>query len=682
MPKTLRQLGWLFLLLSTSCAAVAAQPKSYSINDIPQLSQEPQHATAAQRVTAAFTRAHYKHINLNDAFSEKIFDRYLDMLDYNHMIFTQDEVEQLRSKFQDVMDDALKTGKLGSSYAILEAALKKRFTDFKYALSLLDEEKPFDFTRHESFQYDREDAAWPASEAELHELWRKRVKYDALNLILADKSEKEAYDLLRKRYKNVLRRLTQTNSEDVFQTFMNAFARSIDPHTSYMSPRNAEQFKTEMNLSLEGIGAVLQADYDYTVIRKLIAGGPAEKNGELKPGDKILGVAQEDGDMVDVVGWRLDEVVDLIKGPKGSKVTLLIEPEHKGGKGATKKVTITRDKVRLEDRAASSEVKTVGEGDNAVNIGVITVPSFYNNLSDDVKKLITKLKKEDIKGLVIDLRNDGGGSLPEARLLSGLFIKSGPVVQIRDLTGRVQEEVDRDGVSYYDGPMTVLVNRLSASASEIFSAAMKDYGRAVIVGEQTFGKGTVQQHRGLGRIYDFFDKSLGDIQFTIAKFYRVTGGSTQLRGVSPDLKLPDEGAAEEYGESKEENALPWDHISKSDYTPVNAIPNDLSAMRKQHQARMAADPEFAYIREDVARFAKEQEDKTISLNEAVRRQEGKDADARALKRENERRARAGLKPVKSLDDVDEDDADYREKDPYLDETAHITKDLADELAHE
>lgn len=675
MHRTLRQFVWLIVLLSGTAAA--AVQSSYSIDDLPALAQEPQHEVAAKRITAAFTLSHYKTITLNDDFSSKIFDRYLDMLDYNRLIFTKADIASME-KYRNKMDDALQQGQLGDIYAMYQLSLQRRFERYQYALSLINGSHPFDFKKKESFAYDRHESPWPDSESALNELWHKRVKYDELNLILADKKEAEALTLLKKRYKNALHRLTQSNSEDVFQTFMNAFARSIDPHTDYMSPRTAEEFKTSMSLSLEGIGAILQSDYDYTVIRSLIPGGPAEKNGGLKPGDKIIGVAQADSEMVDVVGWRLDEVVELIKGPKGTNVTLLVQPEHKSAKGPTKKVTITRDKVRLEDRAASSEVKTVGEGEQAVKIGVITIPSFYNNLSDDVKKLLVDLNKENIQGLIIDLRNDGGGSLPEARLLSGLFIDSGPIVQIRDMTGRVQVEVDRDDKSYYTGPMSVLVNRYSASASEIFSAAMKDYHRALIVGEKTYGKGTVQQYRGIGRIYDFYDKPLGDIKFTIAKFYRITGGSTQRRGVTPDLLLPTETEEGDYGESKEPNALPWDHIRPAAYQPVDAIPGDLTPLITKHKARMAVSPEFKYTLEDIARYKAEQADKSISLNEQQRRQEIDEADTRALSRENERRARAGLKPVKSLDDVEED-APYHEKDLYLDETANITRDMIDML---
>ncbi|MGL5309048.1 MAG: carboxy terminal-processing peptidase, partial [Plesiomonas shigelloides] len=424
--------------------------------------------------------------------------------------------------------------------------------------------------------------------------------------------------------------------------------------------------------SLEGIGAVLQADDDYTVIRSLVAGGPASSSKNIAVGDRIIGVGQEGKEMVDVIGWRLDDVVDLIKGPKGSKVRLQILPAGKDSKA--REVVLVRDKIRLEDRAAKASVKEV----NGQKIGVLEIPSFYVGLSEDVKARLQELRDQKVSGIVIDLRGNGGGALTEATALSGLFIPQGPVVQVRDSYGRIKVNADTDGVSYYDGPLTVLVDRFSASASEIFAAAMQDYGRALIVGEQTFGKGTVQQHRSLNHIYDLFDKPLGHVQYTIQKFYRINGGSTQHKGVIPDIVMPTGVDPADTGEAFEDNALPWDSIEPAPYdksgTPTQFVPE----LTKQHQSRITKDPEFGYIQADIAQYkALKAKENKISLNLAERQKENQEEDALRLKRVNERLARAGKPAVKTLDAIPKD---YEDPDPYMDETVKITLDLAKDQA--
>ena len=652
----------LSLLVVGSCFAVDPAVKS---TDIPKLSQEEQHATASKRIAALFTRSHYKQIHLDDAFSEKIFDTYLESLDYSRNLFLQSDIDGFKG-YRKQFDNALSDGDLSIPYAMYNLSMQRRYERLVYALKLLD--KPFDFSSDDSYQFDRKVAKWPTTTAELDELWRQRVKYDALSLKLAGKQWPEIKDLLAKRYQNAIKRLSQSESEDVFQTVENAFARSIEPHTSYLSPRNAERFNSEMNLSLEGIGAVLQADDDFTVVRSLVPGGPADKSKLLKPEDKITGVAQDDGKMVDIIGWRLDEVVDLIKGPKGTKVRL----EVQRGSGATRQsqiVELVRDKVRLEDRAAKSKViETEGK-----KIGVIEVPGFYVNLHLDVIKELDKLKAQKIDGLLIDLRGNGGGALTEATDLTGLFMKSGPVVQIRDGMGRIAVNEDNDGKSYYDGPMTVLVDRYSASASEIFSAALNDYGRALILGENTYGKGTVQQHRGLTKVYDFYDKELGHVQYTIAKFYRINGGSTQHKGVTPDITFPALIDPTETGESVEPNALPWDKIPPAQYQRLGDFSKLIPELQKLHDERIKSDPEFRYALEDIAWYKQEKAKKTVSLNEAVRIKEKDELDKRALSRTNERLARMGKPAVKKLDDVP---SGLEMPDGYLQEAAKITADLA------
>ncbi|EPF9729934.1 carboxy terminal-processing peptidase [Vibrio fluvialis] len=646
-------------------AAFSVQALEANIHkeDLPLLSPEVQHETASKRVTSRFTRSHYKHFNLDDQFSQAIFERYIEMLDYNRNLFTQADIDSFKD-WSVQLDDQLKVGNNQIAFDLYNLSMEKRFDRFQYALSLLDHEITFD--TDESIELDRSKAAWPKNQAEVDELWRKRVKYDALNLKLAGKEWPEIKETLAKRYNNAIKRLTQTHSEDVFQLYMNAFARQIDPHTSYLSPRNAEQFQSEMNLSLEGIGAVLQMTDDYTVIRSLVAGGPASNSKQLGEGDRIIGVGQDGEDIVDVIGWRLDDVVQLIKGPKGTKVKLQVLPDGKDAKSHV--VTIVRDKIRLEDRAVKSEII---EKDGK-KIGVLEVPSFYVGLSQDTDKLITELKAKNVDGIIVDLRNNGGGALTEATALSGLFITSGPVVQVRDSYGRVNVNSDTDGKVSYSGPMTVLINRYSASASEIFAAAMQDYGRAIILGENSFGKGTVQQHRSLNHIYDLFDKELGYVQYTIQKFYRIDGGSTQNKGVIPDIAFPTAVDAAETGESMESNALPWDSIDKAKYEKLHDFHKMITALSAEHQTRIAKDMEFSFIQQDIAKYKAEKDDNYLSLNEKVRKAQSEKSDQERLDRINTRQKAMGKKEFKTLQDVPKD---YEAPDAYLDESVAIMVDM-------
>jgi carboxyl-terminal processing protease len=458
----------------------------------------------------------------------------------------------------------------------------------------------------------------------------------------------------------------------VFQLVLNSYARSIEAHTSYLSPRNADRFQQEMNLSLEGIGAVLQLDDDYTVIASLVPGGPADMTKKLKPKDKIVGVAQGSEDFVDIVGWRLDDVVDLIKGPKGSKVRLQVMAASDIAGTAPQQIEIVRDKIRLEDRAAKGEVFKSLLHENGKNIGVISIPSFYNNLTEDVKKELTALKEKKVDGIIVDLRGNGGGSLPEAITLTGLFIDKGPVVQIREGNGRIMQNDDTDASIFYEGPLTVMVDRYSASASEIFAAALQDYGRAVIIGENTFGKGTVQQHRGLGRIYDTFDGELGSVQYTIAKFYRINGGSTQHKGVIPDIIFPSPIDPAEWGESKEKNALPWDSIPAAPYASSPDLKVTLPLLNEKHQKRIATEPEFNFLQQDIAEYKREKDVKTISLNEKERLAKKDELAAKDLARTNERLTRLKLPVVKKVEDAPET---LEKLDPFLEEAALITADL-------
>lgn len=659
--------------LSLSVSAFAFDKKAVP-DELPILSPESQHSAASKRITARFTRAHYKKISINEALSAEIFDRYIKQLDYARNVFLLKDINDLQ-KYRSNFDNVFSRGKLSPAYDIYNLNLQRRLERYEYALNLLGEESeksPFDFTKKEIYSFDREEADWPANKAELNELWRLKVKSDALNLTLTDKKWPKIREVLTKRYNYAIKRLKQSESEDTFQLVMNSFARVVEPHTSYLSPRNAERFQVDMNLQLEGIGAELRAIEDYTVIQRVVTGGPADKSKQLKSKDRIVGVAQGDKEFEDVIGWRLDDVVELIKGSKGTTVRLQILPADSDDDANIKIVSIVRDIIKLEDRAAKSEVYLETPNDpKSKKLGVITIPSFYNNLSRDVNAEITKLKAQNVEGIIVDLRGNGGGSLSEATLLTGLFIEKGPVVQIRDGANRVVVNRDRDGVSYFDGPLTVMVDRYSASASEIFSAAIQDYGRGVIVGEHTFGKGTVQQHRGLGRVYDMYEKPLGSIQYTIAKFYRINGGSTQHRGVLPDIAFPTAVDPEDWGESKEENALPWDQIAKAKYTPLNELSKDIVYLTGLYESRIKTNREFNYLLDDINVYKAEKDDKTISLNLAERKTDREERKAKRLIRVNEQLVHLGKEKIAKLDDLDDELDDL---DPFLDETARITFD--------
>lgn len=662
------------LSLGLSVSAIAFE-KPNTPEELPVLMPETQHATASKRITARFTRAHYKKVTIDDVLSGEIFDRFIKQLDYARNIFLATDIDDFQ-KYRLEFDSVLTRGKLDTAYVIYNLNMQRRLERYEYAVSLLNskgDKNPFDFTKEEIYSFDREEAPWPASEAELDELWRLKVKSDVLNLTLTKKKWPKIKEVLTKRYEYAIKRLKQSESEDAFQLVMNSFARVVEPHTSYLSPRNAERFQVDMNLSLEGIGAELRSIEDYTVIHRVVTGGPADKSKQLKSKDRIVGVAQGDDDFEDVIGWRLDDVVELIKGAKGTTVRLQILSGDSDDEANIKVVSIVRDIIKLEDRAAKSEVYLENpEVADSKKLGVITIPSFYNNLSKDVKKEIAKLKEQKVEGIIVDLRGNGGGSLSEATLLTGLFIDKGPVVQIRDGANRIQVNSDRDGVSFFDGPLTVMVDRYSASASEIFSAAIQDYGRGVIVGEHTFGKGTVQQHRGLGRVYDLYEKPLGSIQYTIAKFYRINGGSTQHRGVLPDIAFPTAINPEDWGESKEENALPWDQIQRAKYSPLNELNTDIEYLSSLYQQRIKNNPEFNYLLEDISIYQAEKDDKTISLNLATRQSERKERKSKRLVRVNEQLTLLGKEKVTDLDDLSDELDDL---DPFLDETARITFDF-------
>ena len=623
-----------------------------------------QHSISTKRVTARLTQSHYEKFKLDDEFAGKIFNRYIDFLDPAHNTFLQSDVEEMRAKYGTKLDDQLYAGELSAAFDMYDLMTKRRYERYKYALSLLDKEP--DLKANDQIEVERDKAPFPKTTAEADKLWEERVKNDIINLYLKEKKWPEIKKTLVKRYDLAIKRLTQIKADDILQTYLNAFAREIDPHTSYLSPRAAKAFQESMNLSLEGIGATLSMEDDITSIRSLVPGAPAARSKKISVGDKIVGVGQgEKGEIEDVIGWRLDDVVDKIKGKKGSIVRLEIEPE-KGGK--TKIISLTRDKVRIEDSAAKLSMDKV----DGKNIAVIKIPSFYIGLTSDVRTLLTQMKERKADALIIDLRENGGGSLTEVIELSGLFIKEGPIVQVRDAFNRIKVHEDPEAdKSIYDGKLMVMINRHSASASEIFAAAMQDYNRAIIVGQQTFGKGTVQQSRSLNFVYDLDKDPLGYIQYTIQKFYRINGGSTQLKGVNADIKFPEIINAAKTGESFEDNALPWDKIPAASYQETGHARDAVATLAQKHEERVAKNPEFIVVNEDIAIRKDRDERKFMSLNLAERKKENKADEDRRLKNLNERFKREGKKPLKDIDALPKD---YEAPDFYLKETEQMMVD--------
>ena len=623
-----------------------------------------QHSISTKRVTARLTQSHYEKFKLDDEFASKIFNRYIDFLDPAHNTFLQSDVEEIRAKYATKLDDQLYAGELSAAFDMYGLMTKRRYERYKYALSLLDKEP--DLKANDQIEVERNKAPFPKTTAEADKLWEERVKNDIINLYLKEKKWPEIKKTLVKRYDLAIKRLTQIKADDILQTYLNAFAREIDPHTSYLSPRAAKAFQESMNLSLEGIGATLSMEDDITSIRSLVPGAPAARSKKISVGDKIVGVGQgEKGEIEDVIGWRLDDVVDKIKGKKGSVVRLEIEPE-KGGK--TKIISLTRDKVRIEDSAAKLSLDKI----DGKNIAVIKIPSFYIGLTSDVRKLLAQMKEKKADALIIDLRENGGGSLTEVIELSGLFIKEGPVVQVRDAFNRIKVHEDPESdKSIYDGKLMVMINRHSASASEIFAAAMQDYNRAIIVGQQTFGKGTVQQSRSLNFVYDLDKDPLGYIQYTIQKFYRINGGSTQLKGVDADIKFPEIINAAKTGESFEDNALPWDKIPAADYQIAGHARDAIKTLTQKHEERIVTNPEFIVVNEDIAIRKEREKHKYLSLNLEERQKENKVDEDRRLKNLNERFKREGKKLLKNIDALPKD---YEAPDFYLKETEQMMID--------
>ncbi|MFC3609328.1 carboxy terminal-processing peptidase [Stutzerimonas tarimensis] len=674
----------LALVLGFQSAVLMAKPSLMESWEHLQPSREQ--VIASLNVVELLKRHHYNKPPLDDARSAQIFESYLKMLDPSRSFFLASDVGEFE-KWRHQFDDFLRNGELQPGYAIYRRHLARQQERLSYALSLLEKGvENMDFTKNEELLVDRENAPWASNKQELDDLWRKRLKDEVLRLKIAGRDDESIGELLTKRYTNQLARLGQTREEDVFQSYINAFAQSYDPHTQYLSPENAENFDINMSLSLEGIGAVLQNDNEFVKVVRLVPAGPAEKTRQIAPADRIVGVAQGNEEMVDVVGWRLDEVVKLIRGPKGSKVRLEIIPASNAPNDQSSRVVaITREAVKLEEQAAKKAVLELDHKGRNFRLGVIEIPAFYldfkalrageaeyKSTTRDVRRLLTELQEEDIDGLVIDLRNNGGGSLQEATELTGLFIEQGPTVLVRNADGRVDILADDNLGTYYKGPMAVLVNRLSASASEIFAGAMQDYHRALVLGGQTFGKGTVQSIQPLNH---------GELKLTLAKFYRVSGLSTQHQGVIPDISYPASVDTSVIGESALPQAMPWDSIRPVIQVDRNPFKPFLDELTARHEARTADDPDFVYSRQRLALSQELVKETTVSLNEETRRARQAEIEQRQLDLENAMRQAKGQEPLDKLEDEEtaalhaENEKLKPEEDAYLAESGRILLDF-------
>jgi carboxyl-terminal processing protease len=680
-----RPLNW-FAGLGLAILAWPALATTTALEKQSFLHPEQRHENIGELVTQFVQKSHYNHVAVDDALSSEVLDLYIESLDRNRMLLLQGDIEYFDS-YRYELDDIVKSKPLDPVFEMYEVYQTRMRERLEYALSLLETEP--DYSIDESYQFDRSEQPWAQSSAELDEIWRKRVKNDALNLALEEEPWEKIQEVLTKRYKGYLRRLNQTKNEDVFERFMNSFVHALDPHSSYLSPRNAEEYRMQMSLSYFGIGASLQTEDEYVKIAGIIPGGPAAIDGSLQPEDRITGVGQGlDAEIVDVIGWRLDDVVDLIRGPADSVVRLEIIPANSLPGSPKQFIDLTRGQVKLEEQAAKSEIVTVPRDGREWSIGVIEVPSFYRDYralsngdknytstTKDVKRLIAELEDEGIDGLVIDLRGNGGGHLTEATALSGLFIDNGPVVQLRNSNGRISRLDDPDPVARvaYNGPLAVLVDRYSASASEIFAAAIQDYARGVIIGQQTFGKGTVQNLYSLDQyLRSNDDKGFGQLTLTIGKYYRVTGESTQHRGVNPDIALPSHINADLIGESVRDTALPWDTVATTRFRAGKPLASTIESLTVSHTERAKNDPNFQFQIELIEAAEEMTAQKTVSLSKEKRRSKHEQDLQRRLDRENQRRTALNLEPVESLDDIEPDDI----PDILLDQAAGIVTDLA------
>ncbi|RZA03422.1 MAG: tail-specific protease [Sphingobacteriaceae bacterium] len=674
------------LVLGAALACSAAPSKPIPVDGVTNLVPTEQQSTACKAVASLISNSNYKKVPLNDSLSVVIYDRFIKSIDENRNYLLASDIADFE-KYKTTLDDDIKNGNLNNVFYIFNVFQKRQLERTNYAISQIN--NAFDFTKNESFTYNREKLPWSKSVDELNTDWTKRVKYELLNLKLATPDMAKNRETLAKRYQTRLQQINQTQNDDVFQLFMSSFTEAVDPHTAYLNSSNAAQFNIEMSRALEGIGATLETKNEYITIKTLVAGGPADKSHQVNNGDRIIGVAQgNDGEFQDIIGWRIDNAIKLIRGKKGTIVKLKILPQGKTAADKPNIVEIVREKIVLQDQLVKKETRTYNSNGKAYKIGIINVPAFYTDIAAsragetnyhsttrDMKMVLDSLRRENVDGIVIDLRENGGGSLSEAISLTGLFIKSGPVVQVRDDRGRIEVDTDDDPTVYYSGPLAVLTDRFSASASEIFAGAIQDYGRGIVVGTQTYGKGTVQSPIDLDRVIQrsFGDRiaaiarggvnaggngsqnTHGQLNLTIAKFYRVSGGSTQHKGVIPDIAFPSVIPLDKYGEDTEPSALPYDVIPKSDYVKVGDLSTAIPQLTKMHQQRMNENTSYKLLLQDIADYKKSENEKSVTLNEQQLKKQREADEKKTTEREKTRRIATGLPAdikVKTKKDLD------------------------------
>jgi carboxyl-terminal processing protease len=665
---------YMFLVVGAALACQASTSKPIKVDGSANLQPDQQQSVVAKEVAGMISQYNYKKVALNDSLSTVIYSSYIKKMDDNHNYLLASDIKDF-DRYKTQLDDDLKAGNLVNVFYMFNVYQKRYLERINYSLTQLD--KSYDFTKNETFTYDREDQPWVANETEMNKLWSQRVKYDLLNLKLASTDVSKNKETLRKRYQNLLSQVKKLSNQDVFQTFMDSFTEAVDPHTNYFNPANAANFNIEMSRSLEGIGASLLSENEYITIKSVVAGGPADKSKLINVDDRIIGVAQgKDGEFQDIIGWRIENAIALIRGTKGTTVRLRLLPKGAAASVKPKVVEMVREKIVLKDQLAKKEIRTYQSNGKTVKIGIINVPAFYidfnayrakdpnyQSTTRDVKLILDTLKRENVDGVILDLRQNGGGSLIEAIELTGLFIKNGPVVQVRDTRNRVEINEDEDPSVAYAGPLAVMTDRFSASASEIFAGAIQDYGRGLIIGTQTYGKGTVQSAIELDKVISPSVKDMlnslskkpsttgaeskfGQLNLTVAKFYRISGSSTQHKGVMPDISFPSVIPLDKYGEDTEASALPFDMIAKSTYTKAGDLSGAIPELTKLHEQRMSTSANYKYLLEDLDDYKKRDKEKSVTLNEQKLKEQRDSDEKKSLERNNQRRAALGLPALK------------------------------------
>jgi carboxyl-terminal processing protease len=682
----------LFVVAALACSA---NPRvNLTVDGSSNLQPDAKQAVIAKELVAFIEARHYKNVEVNDSLSSLIFDNFIKGMDEGKNYFLASDIKEFE-KYRTTLDDDLRKGDLSAMFYMYNVYQKRSEERIRYSITQID--KQFDFNTNDKYTYDRSDMPWLTTDAEANDLWRKRVEYELLNLKLTGADAAKNVQTLKKRYENLLSYALKINNQDAFQAMMDAFTKAIDPHTSYFNPRNAQSFNEDMARSFEGIGASLQLENEVVRVAAIVPGGPAFKDNRLKVNDKIIGVAQGDAEFEDVIGLRIDNTVSKIKGKKGTTVRLKVIP---AGMELTAKpviIDIVRDKVVMQDQLAKKTIKTINVNGKPYKIGVIDLPGFYMDFTEyqagnpnyrsttrDVRMILDTLKQQNVDAVMIDLRSNGGGSLIEAIELTGLFIKTGPVVQVKDKR-RVEVDSDDNAMIAWNGPLGIMIDRLSASASEIFAGAIQDYGRGIILGSQTYGKGTVQSAIDMSRVISTAEKAMlmvknndknttvkvnpgddkepqfGQINLTMAKFYRVNGSSTQHKGVMPDIQFPTLYPIDKIGESSEPSALPWDTIASSKYIPVADLSKIKPILNSLHEKRMKASTDYKFLLEDIAQVKKREAETTVTLNEIQLKKERDEQEAKNLVRDNQRRASRGLPPLKKGEVKPKDDIDFVEE---------------------